>query len=1010
MQGKGLVKFFLVALLIVSLYQLSFTWVASGHEKAAQKYAETKVDPTLKGEQRIDEIAALKSDYIAQNAEKDIYNIGIVKYNYEDVKKRSLNLGLDLQGGMSVVLEVSKYDLVKTLCNEPKNPKMLAALDKARAQEAAGNGELIDLFVTYYSQSNPGSNLAPMFHSTDVAEDLSMTASNDEVKSWLSNQATEGINSTYTRLKERIDRFGVSSPYVTLQANTGRIMVELPGVDNPKRARELLQSTANLEFWRVWHYEELTGSINQANNILQSIETGIDSNTIASDINAADSNDLAISGDTSKTIDSNNIDALLDADDDSAAVNAEQSDDATSGPLARVLTERMDPAAIGSVTEKDTMELMRYLRTDEVLAAFPTELRFMLSAKPYKETKSYQLYAMKLRPDDDSPLLDGSVIKSASPERNQMTGRIEISMSMNLEGAQEWKRITEDAAKTHDYIAIALDNKIYSAPAVNEAIAGGRSSISGDFSIEDAELLSSILEVGKLPVPSRIIQEDIVGPSLGAESIKTGVISMVAGLVLVIIFMALYYSTAGLIADIALLANIFFIFGVLASIGATLTLPGIAGLVLTMGMAVDANVIIYERVREELAKGKSMVKAIADGYTHSYSAIIDSHVTTFIIGIILNEFGSGAIKGFAIVLMIGIVFSLFTAIFISRLILDWMAKTDKPIRYYTNFTKGAFKHVNFKFMQNRKYGYMFSAALTILSIVFIMTSGFNYGVEFQGGRSYTVKFEQPIDAEIVRDKLSKDFDNAVQVKTFSSSDKLKITTTFMIGSTDDNADSIATHTLYDNLIGFYSTHPDFKIWDATYKESQMKVEPTMAEEIKSKALWAIGIALLCTFIYIVLRFRRWQFGLGAVVALIHDAFMTLAMFSILKNALPFTLHIDETFVAAILTIIGYSIMDTVVVFDRIREFMRESKSGTVIEIFNHAINQTLSRTVITSGVTLISVLAILIFGTDNIQGFAFAMVIGIAFGTYSSVFVASAIAIDLHKKEHHHKSAEDILK
>ncbi len=1008
MQGKGLVKFFLAALLIVSLYQLSFTWVASGHEKAAQKYAETKVDPTLKGEQRIDEIASLKSEYIAQNAEKDIYNIGIVKYNYEDVKKRSLNLGLDLQGGMSVVLEVSKYDLVKQLCNEPKNPKMLAALDKARAEEAAGNGELIDLFVTYYSQSNPGSNLAPMFHSSDVAEDLSMTASNDEVKSWLSNQASEGINSTYTRLKERIDRFGVSSPYVTLQANTGRIMVELPGVDNPKRARELLQSTANLEFWRVWHYEELTGSINQANNVLLAIEAGADT-AAASPEMAMDTNKTAAVEDTSKTIDTSNIDALLAADDNDTT-NAGQSEDAATGPLARLLKERVDPAAIGSVGEKDTMELMRYLRTDEVLAAFPTELRFMLGAKPYKETKTFQLYAVKLRPDDDAPLLDGSVIKSASPERNQMTGGIEISMSMNLEGAQEWKRITEDAAKTRDFIAIALDNKIYSAPAVNEAISGGRSSISGDFSIEDAELLSSILEVGKLPVPSRIIQEDIVGPSLGAESIKTGVISMVAGLLLVIIFMALYYSTAGLIADIALMANIFFIFGVLASIGATLTLPGIAGLVLTMGMAVDANVIIYERVREELGKGKSMVKAIADGYTHSYSAIIDSHVTTFIIGIILNEFGSGAIKGFAIVLMIGIVFSLFTAIFISRLILDWMAKTEKPIRYYTNFTKGAFKHVNFKFMQNRKYGYIFSAALTVLSIVFIMTSGFNYGVEFQGGRSYTVKFEQPIDAEIVRDKLSKDFDNAVQVKTFSSSDKLKITTTYMIGSTDENADSIATHTLYDNLIGFYSTKPDYKTWDATYKESQMKVEPTMAEEIKSKALWAIGIALLCTFIYIVLRFRRWQFGLGAVVALIHDAFMTLAMFSILKNALPFTLHIDETFVAAILTIIGYSIMDTVVVFDRIREFMRESKSGTVIEIFNHAINQTLSRTVITSGVTLLSVLSILIFGTDNIQGFAFAMVVGIAFGTYSSVFIASAIAIDMHKKEHHHKSAEDILK
>lgn len=1005
MQGKGLVKFFLAALLIVSLYQLSFTWVANGHEKAAQRYAEENADKTLKGEDSIYEISGLKSEFLAQHADENIYNLGIVKYNYDEVKARSLNLGLDLQGGMSVVLEVSKYDLVKQLCNEPKNPKFLAALDKARVEDVSGDGELIDNFVQHYIESNPGSNLAPLFYSADVSEDLPMTASNDQVKQWLHDQASAGISQTYTRLKQRIDKFGVSSPFVTLQANTGRIMVELPGVDNPKRARELLQSTANLEFWRVWPAGPVQGFMNQANNVITALEKTED--TTEMDMPGLLGDSLTVAKSDSLGADSLGQIEDLNLTEDKNDSTAEENTDL--GPIESMVSGPMDPAAVYSIEEKDTSTLMNYLRMDEVMAVFPSDLKFMLGAKPYGDTKStYQLYAIKTNPDDDLPLLDGSVIKYASPQRDQITGRLGISMTMNHDGSVEWQRITGD--NVGKPIAIALDNKVFSAPTVQGEIAGGHSQISGDFSQDEAELLASILEVGKLPVPSRIIQEDIVGPSLGAESIRTGIISMIAGLLLVVIFMAFYYSTAGLIADLALMANIFFIFGVLASIGATLTLPGIAGLVLTMGMAVDANVIIYERVREELAKGKSMVKAIADGYTHSYSAIIDSHVTTFIIGIILNYFGSGSIKGFAVVLMIGIIFSLFTAIFISRLILDWMAKTEKPIRYYTNLTKGAFKNVNFKFMQKRRYGYMFSGGLTVLAIIFIMTSGFNYGVEFQGGRSYTVRFEQPIKADLVRDELSKKFDNNVQVKTFSSSDKLKITTTFMIGSTENNADSIASHALYDNLKGFYSPNIDYKIWDATYKESQMKVEPTMAEEIKTNALWAIGIALLCTFIYIVLRFRRWQFGFGAVVALIHDAFMTLAVFSILKNALPFTLHIDETFVAAILTIIGYSIMDTVVVFDRIREFMRESKSGTLVEVFNHAINQTLSRTVITSGVTILSVLAILIFGTDNIQGFAFAMVVGIAFGTYSSVFIASAIAVDLYKKEHHHKSAEDILK
>ncbi len=1001
MQAKGLIQFFFGAMVLVSLYQLSFTWVANLEEKKADRYAESGIDQTLTGEARETAVSDKRSEYFSQNSEKTVYNLGIAKYNYDEVKKRSLNLGLDLQGGLSVVLEVSKYDLVKQLASDPKNPKFLAALDKARIDDAQGNGDLIDLFASNYLAENPNVQLVALFSNSSNVEDLPRTSTNNDVISWLKNAADEGVESTYTKLRERIDRFGVSQPYVTLQKSTGRIMVELPGVDNPKRARELLQSTANLEFWTVWTYGEIGGAINQANNILMSIEDE------ATPIMPEDSASMVAMQIDTMHIDTMHTDTGEALIPEVADANDEQND---GGPLGKILTVAQDGGSpiIGSVRESDTLQLMRYLKSEEVLAQFPPNIIFMFSSKLDPVTKTFDLYAIKSDPDSDEPLLDGSAVKSASPDRDPMSGKVQISMSMKPEGARKWKDVTtENVGK---FIAISLDNKVYSAPRVNEPIPSGRSSISGDFTTEEAIDLSNILEVGKLPVPSKIVQEDIVGPSLGAESIRDGVISMIVGLILVVVFMAFYYSRAGIIADLALFANIFFIFGVLASIGATLTLPGIAGLVLTMGMAVDANVIIYERVREELGRGKSMVKAISDGYKNSYSAIIDSHVTTFIIGIILNEFGSGPIKGFAIVLMIGIVFSLFTSIFISRLILDWMAKTNKKITYFTNFTKGAFKNVNLKLIQNRKYGYIFSGILTVISVIVIVVSGFNYGVEFTGGRSYTVKFDKAIDAETVRTQLAETFDPAVQVKTFSTAEKLKITTTYLIGSADPAADSLASHALYDNVKSFYSNEVDFKTWDSIYKESQMKVEPTMADDIKNKAVWAIGIALLCTFLYIVLRFRRWQFGLGAVISLIHDSFMTLAIFALLKDVMPFTLQIDETFIAAILTIIGYSIMDTVVVYDRIREYLRESKSGSLVEVFNLAINETLSRTVITSGVTILSILAILFFGSDNIQGFAFAMVIGVGFGTYSSVFIASALAVDMYKKEHHDKNAEEVMK
>jgi len=990
MQGKGLVKFFLTAMILVCIYQLSFTWVANREGKKAENYAEKGIDASLNGEARKNAIADKKSEYFSQNADKTVYNIGLAKYNFDDVKKRALNLGLDLQGGMSVVLEVSKYDLLKQLTSDSKNQKFTNALNQARAEEAKGNGELIENFADIYLNANPGAQLVALFSTTANVEELPRNSTNDEVISWLKTAADEGVESTYTKLKERIDKFGVTQPYVALQKNTGRIMVELPGVDNPKRARELLQSTANLQFWNVYQYAEVSGYLNQANNVLTAIE--------ANEVTPVTADSLSADSTIASAVDS----SLLGLD--SLEIAEEATDNAITGPIASILLQPNDPAAIGLVAETDTFKLMRYMRSADVLDVFPPNIKFMLSSKTLEGSKNFELYAIKTIIDSEEPLLDGSAVKNAVMDRDQV-GTPQISMTMNPDGMRKWKKITTD--NIGQFIAITLDNKVYSAPRVNEAIPSGRSSISGNFTTEEAIDLANILEVGKLPVPSRIVQEDIVGPSLGAESIRIGLISMIAGLILVVVFMALYYSTAGLISDIALVANLFLIFGVLASIGATLTLPGIAGLVLTMGMAVDANVIIYERIREELAKGKSMIKAVADGYQASYSAIIDGNLTTLIIAIILANFGTGPVQGFAVVLMIGIISSMFCSIFISRLIIDRMIRKDKPVKFFTNYTKALFRKFHFNFMGNRRKAYIFSAILTVIGLVGMFSSGWNFGVDFKGGRTYTVRFEQSIDAEKVRNELS-DFDPGVQVKTFSSSDKLKITTGFMIDNPDPGADSLVSQALFKEIAGLY-TNVDFKTWDSTYKESQMKVEATIAGDIQKSALQAIILAFAAIFIFIVIRFRRWQFGLGALASLVHDAFMVLALFSILKNIMPFSLEINETFIAAILTVIGYSINDTVVVFDRIREYLRESKAGTIPQIFNSAINDTLSRTMITSGTTILSIIILLIFGNENIQGFAFALFIGIGFGTYSSIFVASAIAVDLYKKENHKKSAEEVM-
>ncbi|HCK22273.1 MAG TPA: protein translocase subunit SecD, partial [Bacteroidetes bacterium] len=597
MQGKGLIQFFLVTLIIVCIYQLSFTWVASNIEKDAVAYAESNVPADLSSEQKAVQLAELKTDYLIRKANEDVYNLGIAKYNYDEVKERAINLGLDLQGGMSVVLEVSKYDLITSLSNNPKNPKLLTSLDKARAAEGRGEGELIDLFVSQYEKDNPGSQLVTLFTSRDNTESLPATSSNGEVRSFLKDQADRGINSTYTKLKERIDKFGVSQPYITLQQNTGRIIVELPGVDNPKQVRKLLQSTANLQFWETYTIQQLSSNLTGANEALRLLlaagnldEAGITEAPAEAGFFSADSTTVAA---TDSAAADNPLLAATDSADNEPVIDTTVT---TQGPLSKIL---LPPGGagpvIGYVNVKDTALFMKYMSYEEVQAELPGDARVMLASSPLPSDKDlYEVYAMKARLDGTGALLEGDVISSASQSFNPTNGSPEVTMTMKSDGAKAWRRITSENKGA--FIAITLDNQVYSAPRINEEIPNGRSVISGSFDIKEAQILSNILEVGKLPVPSRIVQEDIVGPSLGKESIRVGLLSLIAGLILVVLFMIFYYSRAGIISDIALLANIFFIFGVLASLGATLTLPGIAGLVLTMGMAVDANVIIFERI------------------------------------------------------------------------------------------------------------------------------------------------------------------------------------------------------------------------------------------------------------------------------------------------------------------------------------------------------------------------------------------------------------------------------
>lgn len=1014
MQAKGLVRFFSIALTIVCLFQLSFTLRSYQVEKEATDYAESFRPLCDQGDHScIDSanlvVKDLRQSFIDSVANITVYNLLLKKYTFDEVRDNRLNLGLDLQGGMSVILQVSVEDILKSLAGSNVNDSHFRrTLAQAKQMERQGQGDFIDLFINAFTQVDPTADLRSVFANYQNRDLISLDMPVEEVEEVLRNEANKAIDRTYQILKSRIDKFGVASPYIAKLEGSDRIIVELPGADDPARVRKYLQSTAKLEFWEVFFPSEVYQDFVEADQKIAQL-LGYDEESSEGD-GTEDSLNLPdpIEDTLSSANDTFNVE---DLEDDTISFEEfrpdfEGSDTAAFDPvdftstnplLARLrFSTQQQTGWIGAVEAKDTGKVRQFLRMEEVQSSFRDDMKLLWGNKPDEESGLYLLYAIKKNALDDKAPLEGDVITTAFQDYDDR-GFPAISMRMNTRGANIWERLTEN--NVNRYIAIALDNQIYSAPVVNEKIGGGSSIIRGQFSIKEAQDLANILEAGKLPAPAKIVQESQVGPTLGKESIRSGVLSLIAGMLLVLVFMIAYYNGAGLVADLVLIVNIFFIFGVLASLGATLTLPGIAGIVLTIGMAVDANVIIFERVREEILKGKGIRLALVDGYKNSYSAIIDANVTTLITAIILFYFGMGPVLGFATVLIIGIFSSLFTAVLLSRLVFNGRIKKDKNISYGNRLTMTAFSNINLNFLGKRKIAYVVSGIIILIGVASFYTKGFELGVDFKGGRSYDVRFQQEVTVSEVKAQLTEVFGQSPVVKAVSFSTQLKITTSYMIDSSGTDVDSLVQTRLFEGLKP-YLGDITYQTFDKDYKLSYIKVQPTIADDIQRSSIWATVFALIGIFVYILIRFRKWQFSVGALAALAHDVIIILAIFSIFSGILPFSLEIDQAFIAALLTVIGYSINDTVVVFDRVRELLNEkSKKESSVSVINRAINKTLSRTLITSLTTLMVILVLFLFGSDVIRGFSFAILMGILVGTYSSIFVATPIMTDLSTRK-----------
>lgn len=1018
MQGKGIIRFFLILITAVCLLQYLYLIPTRKIEKDADRYA------TERSAHETDEAAKLTAYKIARAAYLDsmssepVMKIPLLgSFSYEKLKQQQIAMGLDLKGGISTVLQVDLREFVETLANESKDPKLKQALDNADAALKNAQTDYITLFASEWAKVSEGQKLAPIFtRNAALREEINFETPDEEVIRILRQKANETVDLTFKRLKDRIDKLGVVQPNVSLDNARDLILVELPGIDNPERARNYLQSTAKLEFWEVYRVSDpgIREAFEAADERLKKLAIGDTSLSIVDTT-------VTMRMDTVWTPQYDSTGNVTDSVMSIAEVPVTPGEGGNDGPLLSQLkfnyfdgqSIQYPFAVIGVANRNKIKSINEMLENPQVRPVFPQDIKFMWSSKPIIDqdgnaTDEYELYAIKTKRGSDEAPLQGDRVISATSNPDPMTNEVAVTLRMDNLGAKIWSEMTTKAAQDNNReIAIALDDEVVSAPRVNEAITTGDSRISGNFTIQEGQDLANILQIGKLPASTEIIQESLIGPSLGQDNINKSIVAMSVAMLLVLIFMIFYYGGSGVVAIIALLANLFFIFGTLSSIGTVLTLPGIAGIVLTIGMAVDANVIIYERAREELRAGKSLRTAIADGFKNSYSAIIDANATNILTALVLAYFGLGPIKGFAVTLLIGVISSLFTAVLIGRLIIDWWVSKGRNITFWTPPTKDLFSRINVDWLGKRKIAYICSSIFIVIGLISMFTRGFDLGVDFKGGYSYNVEFAKDanVNVESLREALTASFGSAPIVKSVDAANSFNITTSYLIDDNSADAQRRVTEKLFEginntaggnlSLEGFMQT--DFS---GTHITSSAKVGPTIADDIKKSSFYAGIIALVLIFIYILIRFNKWQYSLGAVLALFHDALVVLSVFSLLRGMLPFSMEVDQTFIAALLTVIGYSLNDTIVIFDRIRENFNLYTGKTKNEILNMSINVTMSRTLITSLTVFFVVLALLIFGGDSIKGFAFALVIGLISGTYSTIFIAAPVLADLTGEIH----------
>ena len=1004
MQNKGALKLLAIALAIACAYQLSFTFVTRHVEKKAEAYAAGD--------------AKKEQNYLDSIKSKTVYDLGFIQFNYKECKEKEINLGLDLRGGMNVMLEISVEDVVRALSNDSKDPVFNQALQQAREAQKNSTSDYITLFADAYEKLSNGGKLSYIFNTPELREQVNPNSTNDEVIKVLRESAESAIENSFNVLRNRIDKFGVTQPNIQRLENSGRILVELPGVKEPERVRKLLQGTASLEFWATYENSEIYPALVESNTVIKDLEkagqmVGADSlaqdSTVVVEEAVAVENGAADADSTKVDSTETSLVAQLDSTDvdqsqDMAQMMANYPLFAKLRPMADQTGQIARGPVIGTAYASDTAVVNRYLAIPQVKALLPRDVKLLWGVKPMTGSESvFELYAIKANTRDGKAPLDGGVVVEAREQYAQHGSSAEVSMIMNPSGARTWARLTAD--NVGRCIAIVLDGYVYSAPVVHGEITGGQSSISGQFTINEARDLANVLKSGKLPAPARITQDNVVGPSLGQESINAGMMSFILAFILVLLYMIFYYNKAGMVASIALICNLFFLFGVLVSFGAVLTLPGIAGIVLTMGMAVDANVIIYERVKEELRMGKTLNIAVTEGYKNAMSAIIDGNVTTLITGIVLFVFGTGPVQGFATTLIIGILTSLFTAILITRLIFTGMLKREKHVTFSNRFTENFMADTHFNFIGKRKITYVISGILLLITIVSLGVRGMSYGVDFSGGRAFVVRFDQPVTADQVRSALGDVFGDAgKEVKQFGKENQMRILTQYKYDDAGEDVTHEIEQMLYKALSPLMAkplTEDEF-LTTATNPigiVSSDKVGPTVAHDIKVNSVIAVLFSLVAIALYIIIRFKRWQWGIGSVISLSLDTIFTIGLFSLLHGVLPFSMDVDQSFIAAILTIIGYSINDKVVIFDRIREYQTLYPKRNIKDNINNAINSTLTRTINTSGTTLVVLLAIFLFGGEVIRGFVFALLFGVLISTYSTVFIATPIAYDLIRRK-----------